>query len=145
MNILITGGAGFIGSHTADALIAKGHRVRILDNLQPTIHPKGKPDYLHPEAEFIQGDVCDRDTLMRALEGMNAVYHFAAYQDYLPDFSTFFRVNAVSTALIYELLVVPRERQNQVFEAMIAYRELPFMIEESGSKVIFDDTSYSSK
>ena len=54
MNILITGGAGFIGSHTADALIAKGHRVRILDNLQPTIHPKGKPGYLHPEAEFIQ-------------------------------------------------------------------------------------------
>ncbi len=105
MNILVTGGAGFIGSHTADALIAKGHRVRILDSLHPTIHPRGKPDYLHPEADFIQGDVCDRDTLLRALDGMHAVYHFAAYQDYLPDFSTFFRVNAVSTALIYELLV----------------------------------------
>ncbi|MBI5590521.1 MAG: NAD-dependent epimerase/dehydratase family protein [Deltaproteobacteria bacterium] len=105
MNILITGGAGFIGSHTADALIAKGHRVRILDNLQPAVHPKGKPAYLHPEAEFIQGDVCDRDVLRKVLEGMDAVYHFAAYQDYLPDFSTFFRVNTVSTALIYEILL----------------------------------------
>lgn len=105
MNILITGGAGFIGSHTADALITKGHRVRILDNLQRTVHPQGKPDYLHPDAEFIQGDVCDKDVLSNALKDMEAVYHFAAYQDYLTDFSTFFRVNATSTALIYEILV----------------------------------------
>jgi dTDP-L-rhamnose 4-epimerase len=105
MLILITGGAGFIGSHTADALIAKGHRVRILDNLQPTVHPKGKPGYLHPEAEFIFGDVSDRNILLKALEGVEAIYHFAAYQDYLTDFSTFFSINAVSTALIYELLV----------------------------------------
>ena len=65
MHILITGGAGFIGSHTADALIEKGHDVRILDNLLPTVHPKGKPAYLHPKAEFIQGDVCDAGTLRR--------------------------------------------------------------------------------
>jgi dTDP-L-rhamnose 4-epimerase len=51
--VLITGGAGFIGSHTADALIKLGHHVRILDSLEPAIHPKGKPDYLNPEAEFI--------------------------------------------------------------------------------------------
>lgn len=119
MNILITGGAGFIGSHTADALIAKGHRVRVLDNLQPTIHPKGKPAYLHPETEFIQGDVCDKNTLSVALEGMNAVYHFAAYQDYLPDFSTFFRVNAVSTALIYEILVETGMR-SQIQKVVVA-------------------------
>jgi len=105
MKILITGGAGFIGSHTADALIEKGHDVRILDNLLPTVHPKGKPTYLNPKAEFIQGDVCDTDTLRSALKDIEAVYHLAAYQDYLPDFSTFFAVNSVSTALIYELLV----------------------------------------
>lgn len=104
MHVLITGGAGFIGSHTADALIEKGHDVRILDNLLPTVHPKGKPAYLHPKAEFIQGDVCDADTLRSALKGIDAVYHLAAYQDYLPDFSTFFAVNAVSTALLYEIL-----------------------------------------
>lgn len=105
MKILITGGAGFIGSHTADALIDKGHRVRILDILHPTIHPRGKPDYLHPAAELIQGDVRDKKGLKTALTDMDAVYHLAAYQDYLTDFSTFFHVNAVSTALLYEILV----------------------------------------
>ena len=104
MKILITGGAGFIGSHTADALIAKGHHVRLLDNLQTTVHPKGKPDYIHPDAQFIQGDVRDAETLKKGLEGVQAVYHLAAYQDYLTDFSTFFSVNAVSTALLYEIL-----------------------------------------
>ncbi len=112
MKILITGGAGFIGSHTADALIGKGHSVRLLDNLQPTVHPKGKPGYLHPEAEFIQGDVRDADTWRRALKAVEAVYHLAAYQDYLPDFSTYFAVNAVSTALLYEILVAEAQIHN---------------------------------
>jgi dTDP-L-rhamnose 4-epimerase len=105
MKILITGGAGFIGSHTADALIAEGHDIRILDNLHPTVHPKGKPAYLNPKAEFIHGDVCDAGAVGSALKGVDAVYHLAAYQDYLPDFSTFFSVNTVSTALLYEILV----------------------------------------
>jgi dTDP-L-rhamnose 4-epimerase len=110
MKILITGGAGFIGSHTADALIAKGHQVRLLDNLQPTVHPKGRPDYLNPEAAFVQGDVRDADTWRKALKDIEAVYHLAAYQDYLTDFSTFFGVNAVSTALLYEILVAEAGR-----------------------------------
>jgi len=110
MKILITGGAGFIGSHTADALIARGHSVRLLDNLQPTVHPRGKPSYLHPEAEFMLGDVRDAAVWHRALEGVSAVYHLAAYQDYLTDFSTFFSVNAVSTALLYETLVANPRR-----------------------------------
>lgn len=105
MKILVTGGAGFIGSHTVDALLAKGHQVRILDNLQKPVHLKGKPDYLPAEAEFVLGDVRDKSTLTKALEGIDAVYHFAAYQDYLPDFSTYFHVNAVSTALIFEIIV----------------------------------------
>ncbi|MFH1980562.1 MAG: NAD-dependent epimerase/dehydratase family protein [Pseudomonadota bacterium] len=105
MNILITGGAGFIGSHTADALIATGHRVRVLDNLQQAVHPAGKPAYLHPDIEFIYGDVRERSAWEAALKGIDAVYHLAAYQDYLTDFSTFFHVNAVSTALLYEVLV----------------------------------------
>ena len=102
---LVTGGAGFIGSHTADALLARGCEVRILDSLQPRVHPKGKPPHLPAEAEFIQGDVANREDLARALEGVKYVYHLAAYQDYLPDFSTFIHVNTESTALLYELLV----------------------------------------
>lgn len=103
--VLITGGAGFIGSHTADRLLGEGYEVRLLDNLQKPVHQKGKPEYLAPEAEFMEGDVRDRDTLLRALQGVDYVYHLAAYQDYLTDFSTFFHVNAVSTALLYELIV----------------------------------------
>ena len=108
MRILITGGAGFIGSHTADALLARGHEVRLLDNLQQPVHLKGKPKYLPAAAEFVYGDVRDPAVLRYALDGVDAVYHLAAYQDYLPDFSTYFDVNAVSTARLYELIVAHR-------------------------------------
>ena len=103
--VLVTGGAGFIGSHTVDRLLADGHEVRILDNLSKPVHLKGKPGYLPAEAAFTEGDVRDRDVLLRELRQVDAVIHLAAYQDYLPDFSTFFDVNATGTALIYELIV----------------------------------------
>lgn len=103
--VLITGGAGFIGSHTADRLLELGYQVRVLDNLQKPVHLKGKPAYLSPEIEFIEGDVRDRETLRSAMQGVSVIYHLAAYQDYLNDFSTFFHTNAVSTALIYEIIV----------------------------------------
>ena len=105
MRVLVTGGAGFIGSHTVDLLLEKGYEVRILDNLQPRVHPRGKPPWLPKEAEFIQGDVADRDHLSHALQGADYVIHLAAYQDYLPDFSTFIHTNTESTALIFELIV----------------------------------------
>src|SRR5436305_5854107 len=106
MRVLVTGGAGFIGSHTVDLLLARGHGVRILDALLPPVHRDGqRPAYLPAEAEFMLGDVRDRATWERALAGVSAVFHFAAYQDYLPDFSTFFHVNAVGTALLYEVAV----------------------------------------
>jgi len=105
LNILVTGGAGFIGSHTVDALLRAGFNVRILDNLQETVHPKGLPGYIDPRAEFVKGDVRNKGDWEKSLKDIDAVYHFAAYQDYLTDFSTFFHVNAVSTALLYEVLV----------------------------------------
>ncbi len=108
--VLVTGGAGFIGSHTVDLLLEKGYRVRILDNLQPRVHPRGKPSYMPKEAEFIQGDVVNQDDLSRALRGVDYVFHLAAYQDYMPDFSTFIHTNTESAALLFELIVSNRER-----------------------------------
>jgi dTDP-L-rhamnose 4-epimerase len=79
--------------------------VRILDSLEKPVHLKGLPAHLNPAAEFRRGDVTSREDLAAALAGVDAVIHLAAYQDYLPDFSKFFRVNAVGTALLYELIV----------------------------------------
>ena len=105
MRILITGGAGFIGSHTAEALLARGYDVRLLDSLEPPVHVGGWPRYLPAEFERMQGDVRDPDAVAKALAGVDVVYHLAAYQDYLPDFSRFISVNAASTALLYEVIV----------------------------------------
>lgn len=105
MRVLITGGAGFIGGHLADRFLGDGFQVRILDSLVPRVHPHGRPSYLPAAAEFIQGDVTDRDVLLAALQGADIVSHQAAYQDYMPDFSRFLQVNAVSTALLFELIV----------------------------------------
>ncbi|MDY6836020.1 MAG: SDR family NAD(P)-dependent oxidoreductase [Chloroflexota bacterium] len=109
MNILVTGGAGFIGSHTVDRLLEKGYEVRVLDSLEPPVHPqKIKPDYLSSEADFIMADIRDRDSLVKALRGIDIVFHLAAYQDYLPDFSKFASINDGGTALLYEVIVQER-------------------------------------
>jgi len=109
-NILVTGGAGFIGSHTVDALLAAGYRVRVFDNLEPQVHGAidQPPAYLSREAEFIRGDVRDREALGRALRGMDAVIHLAAmvgggqsqYQIH-----RYIDVNVGGTAVLLDLLV----------------------------------------
>lgn len=109
MRILVTGGAGFIGSHTTDRLLALGHDVIVLDALTAPVHPGGRrPGYLRPEVDFYQGDVRNRELLANLLRRVDAVYHLAAYQDYLTDFARFSDVNVVSTALIYEIIVAER-------------------------------------
>jgi len=108
MRILVTGGAGFIGSHTCDRLLSLGHEVVVLDALTQPVHRNGRPAYLSPEVDFYQGDVRNRDLVGNLLRRVDAVYHFAAYQDYLPEFSKFSDVNVVSTALLYEIAVAER-------------------------------------
>ena len=77
---LVTGGAGFVGSYLVDALLADGHEVRILDNLDPQVHGahRRRPAWLNKEAEFQDGDVRDLDTVRRSLQGIDIVYHLAA-------------------------------------------------------------------
>jgi dTDP-L-rhamnose 4-epimerase len=108
MKVLVTGGAGFIGSHTCDRLLALGHDVTVLDALTPPVHRNGQAAYVSPGADFYQGDTRNRDLLTNLLRRVDAVYHFAAYQDYLPYFSRFSDVNVVSTALLYEIIVAER-------------------------------------
>jgi dTDP-L-rhamnose 4-epimerase len=79
MSILVTGGAGFIGSFIVDRLVAEGHRVRIVDSLDPQVHPGGRePRHLNRKAEFIRGDVRDYDLLRKAIEGVEVISHHAA-------------------------------------------------------------------
>jgi dTDP-L-rhamnose 4-epimerase len=114
---LVTGGAGFIGSHIADALLARGVQVRILDSLETRVHPKGRPAYVTRDLEFIQGDVRDRTTLERVLDKVEIVFHQAAYQDYMPDYNKFFHTNVVSTALLFEII---REKRLPVHKVIVA-------------------------
>jgi dTDP-L-rhamnose 4-epimerase len=108
MRILVTGGAGFIGSHTCDRLVELGHEVTVLDALTPPVHRDRTASYLTPGVELYVGDVRNRDLLTNLLRRTDAVYHFAAYQDYLPDFARFVDVNVRSTALIYEIAVAEK-------------------------------------
>lgn len=78
--VLITGGAGFIGSHLVDTLLEKGYFVRVYDNLEPQVHGKSQniPDYFNKEAELIVGDVRDREKLKKAINNIDVVFHLAA-------------------------------------------------------------------
>ncbi len=121
MKILVTGGAGFIGSHLVDELIQRGHSVRIFDSLDPQVHPNGeKPEYLNPEAEFIQGDVRDIDALGKALNGQEVVFHEAAavgmgQSQYM--IKHYVDVNTGGTANLLDLLVNTKHSVQKVVVA----------------------------
>lgn len=112
-HILITGGAGFIGSHLADALLARGYRVTLLDLLHPQIHPDGRqPDYLNPAATLVLGDVRDRALLDKLLVDVDAVYHFASHTGVgqsMYQISDYYDTNLLGTAVLLEALM-QRER-----------------------------------
>lgn len=135
MKILVTGGAGFIGSHLVDRFLREGFQVRILDSLEPRVHPRGLPSYVPAAAEFIRGEVTDRTLLLAALQGIDVVSHQAAYQDYMPDFSRFLQVNAVSTALLFELIVGHRLPVKKVIVAssQAVYGEGQYLCRQHGN------------
>lgn len=114
---LVTGGAGLIGSHIVDQALAAGMEVRILDNLQRQTHREGKPAWVPDAAEFIRGDVRHRRDWERALDGVDVVFHEAAYGGYMPEIAKFIDANGVGTALLLETI---RDRRLPVRKVVVA-------------------------
>ena len=101
---LVTGGAGLIGSHLVDQLVAAGWTVRVLDSLEPQTHGAGPPPWLNPAAEWLLGDVRSADDLAPALSGVDVVFHLAAYGGYMPEVAKYVDVNAGGTARLFEVV-----------------------------------------
>lgn len=114
---LVTGGAGLIGSHVADLLRREGWSVRVLDNLEPQTHRKGKPAWIRDDVEFIEGDVVDRQTITSALAEIDVVFHQAAYGGYMPEIAKYVRVNSLGTAQMLEII---REQNLPIKKIVVA-------------------------
>ncbi len=133
--ILVVGGAGFVGSHVVDVLVASGRRVRVLDSLHPLAHA-GRPDYLNPEAEHVWADVRDRDAVLAALTDVDAVSHQAAMVGLgidvgdLPDYVAH---NCLGTAVLLEAMHARRFAGRLVLAgSMVVYGEGRYRCEDHG-------------
>ena len=127
-NILITGGAGFIGSHLADELLRHGYRVRVLDCLVPQVHgPNAKrPPYLHPDVELVKGDVRDAEAVKHAMKGIEAVFHLAAMVGVgqsMYEIEKYTSVNNTGTAVLLEAVAAAQVRKLVVASSMSIYGE----------------------
>lgn len=126
-HILITGGAGFIGSHLADELIEHGYEVRILDNLLDQVHGEvQRPEYLHPDVELIRGDICDPKAVRYACAGVDMVFHLAArvgVGQSMYDIRHYTTTNNLGTAVLLEELIARPVKKLVVASSMSIYGE----------------------
>lgn len=119
-DVLVTGGAGFVGSHLVDALLASGRRVRVFDNLTPQVHGENVPRYLSPQAELLVGDMLDAAQLRRALEGVETVVHLAAavgVGQSMYEIAHYISANTQGTAVLLQELL---DRRNRVQKLVVA-------------------------
>ena len=126
--ILITGGAGFIGSHLGDALLSRGYEVRALDSLSPQVHGPDaeRPGYLDEDVELVTGDVRDPDIVRRALDGVDIVYHLAAavgVGQSMYEIAHYTGVNNLGTAVLLEALAAQPVERLIVASSMSLYGE----------------------
>jgi dTDP-L-rhamnose 4-epimerase len=124
---LVTGGAGLIGSHIVDLLQRQGWPVRVLDNLEPQTHRDGKPPWLQAAiqngAEFVEGDMRDREVVESALDGIDVVFHQAAYGGYMPEMTKYVAVNSLGTA---QLLEIVREKNLGIRKIIVASSQVVY-------------------
>lgn len=137
--VLITGGAGFVGSHLADGLLAAGHKVRVLDDLTPQVHPSGPPDYLSPQVELIQGDVRDPNRLRDVLQDVDVIFHFAAtvgVGQSMYEISRYMSVNTQGTAELLQTLLDNKLKPQKLIVAssMSIYGEGRYVCSECGKE-----------
>ena len=118
--VLVTGGAGFVGSHTVDALLRAGHEVRVFDSLDEQVHQGIIPGYLAREAEFAHADVRDIEAFRKAVSGVDIVYHFAAAVGVGQSMYEIARYMAVNTQGMANLLQVLLERRDKVEKLIVA-------------------------
>jgi dTDP-L-rhamnose 4-epimerase len=140
LNILVTGGAGFIGSHLVDALVEKGHRVRILDSIVEQVHGREIPEHLNKDAEFIRADVCDAEAVKKALEGIDAVYHEAAevgVGQSMYEIVRYVKANDLGTAVLLEEMIKRRDQFKKlvVASSMSIYGEGAYVCDGCDEKV----------
>ena len=125
--VLITGGAGFIGSHLADELLAGGYQVRVLDSLEPQVHGgAARPDYLAADAELVVGDIRDPEAIRRALDKVDAVVHFAAMVGVgqsMYQVDDYVAVNDLGTANLLQALIERPIEKLLVASSMSIYGE----------------------
>lgn len=137
--VLITGGAGFVGSHLADGLLRAGHRVRVIDDLTPQVHPNGPPDYLSPEVELVQGDVRDPNRLREVLSDVDVIFHFAStvgVGQSMYEISRYMSVNTLGTAELLQTLLDNKLKPQKlvVASSMSIYGEGRYVCSECGKE-----------
>src|ERR1043166_28720 len=142
MKVLITGGAGFIGSHLADRLLAEGHEVRALDNLDPQVHSQNeRPDYLDESVELQAGGGRDRDAVRQALDRVDAVVHFAAavgVGQSMYEIERYTSINSIGAAVLLEEVLARREAVHKLLVAssMSIYGEGQYRNPKTGEQGI---------
>src|SRR5437660_5568012 len=138
--VLITGGAGFVGSHMADALIARGHEVRVFDNLSQQVHGSATPSYVARDVELMLGDVRDAELVAKAIEGVDVIFHLAAavgVGQSMYQICDYMGTNTQGTAILLQALLDRKARVERlvIASSMSIYGEGQYLCPSCGDSV----------